>query len=279
MIGATGGLGAGVARELVARGVAVRAMTRRADAPLPDGVDAVAHADLRDPRSLADACAGVERMFLVSSPTPDQVTLETNALVAAERAGVADIVKISNIPIEGLDSGLHGNHRAVERRLAESTVTATVLQPTFFASVLARQVDLLRKGKFVMPTGAGRIAWIDPRDVASVAAAVLADPEPAAGSLVLTGPEALDAADVAARISAVTGLEIVLRQPSIATWQAGLLASGMDPWLVESTVHLYEAVARGALASVSPEVERVVGRSPRRLDEWLDAELVPLLRE
>ena len=209
-------------------------------------------ADLGDPASLLAACAGVQRMFLVSSPTAEQVTLETNAIAAAEAAGVAHVVKISNIPIPGLDAGLHGNHRAIEARLAASALAATVLQPSFFGSVLARQVGLLRRGRFVMPTGDGRIAWIDPRDIAAVAAAVLADPEPPAGALRLTGPEALGAADVAARISEVTGREIQLVQPPIDAWQAELRSSGMDPWLVESTVHLYEAVARGALADVSP---------------------------
>jgi len=38
--------------------------------------------------------------------------------------------------------------------------------------------------------------------------------------------------------------------------------TGMDEWLLGSTVHLYEAVARGALANVSPDVERVLGRPP-----------------
>ena len=60
-------------------------------------------------------------MFLVSSPTQDQVELETNAIEAAERAGVERIVKVSNIPIAGLETGLHGNHRAIERRLAASS--------------------------------------------------------------------------------------------------------------------------------------------------------------
>ena len=59
-------------------------------------------------------------MFLVSSPTQDQVELETNAIEAAEAAGVERIVKVSNIPIAGLETGLHGNHRAIERRLAAS---------------------------------------------------------------------------------------------------------------------------------------------------------------
>jgi uncharacterized protein YbjT (DUF2867 family) len=277
VIGASSRLGADMARELVANGIAVRAMTRRAEASMPEGVGEIVRADLRDPASLLAACAGVQRMFLMSSPVADQVVLETNAIAAAEATGIEHVVKISNIPIPGLDTGLHGNHRAIEARLAASTLGSTVLQPSFFASVLARQVELLRKGRFVMPTGAGRIAWIDPRDIGAVAAAVLADPEPPAGALRLTGPEALGAADVAARISEAAGREVALLQPPLDTWQAEMRSSGMDPWLVESTVHLWEAVARGALEDVSSEVERVLGRPPRPLDDWIRDELVPLL--
>jgi uncharacterized protein YbjT (DUF2867 family) len=130
-----------------------------------------------------------------------------------------------------------------------------------------------------MPTGDGRIAWIDPRDIAAVAAAVLADPEPPAGAFRLTGPEALSAADVAARIASVSGRAVSLLQPALDSWQADLRSSGMDPWLLESTVHLYEAVARDALAELSPNVERLSGRSPRPIDDWIRDELVPRLRE
>jgi uncharacterized protein YbjT (DUF2867 family) len=245
---------------------------------MPEGVDVV-RADLGNIASLREACSGVQRMFLMSSPTSAQVPLETNAIAAAEAAGVAHIVKISNIPVPGLETGLHGNHRAIEAWLASSSVRSTVLQPSFFGSVLARQIPLLRKGRFVMPTGEGRLAWIDPRDIAAVAAAVLAAPTPPAGALRLTGPEALSAADVAARIGAAAGREISLLQPSIVSWQAELRSGGMDRWLVDSTVHLYKAVANDALAELSPEVERITGHAPRPLDDWIRDELVPLLRD
>ena len=137
-------------------------------------------------------------------------------IVAAETAGVEHLVKISNLPLAALDSGLHGNHRAVERRLARSPVSSTVLQPSLFVSVLCRQIDVLRRGRLVLPTGDGAIVWIDPRDIAAVAATVLAGADPPVGPLRLTGPEALDAAGLARRLSEVTGVEVALVQPDLA---------------------------------------------------------------
>jgi len=277
VIGATGELGAAVARDLVARGIAVRAMTRRVDPLLLAGVDEVVRADLGDPSTLGAAFAGVQRVFLLSSPAADQVALETNAIVAAEIAGVQHVVKVSNLPIAGLDSGLHGNHRAIERRLASSRVASTVLQPSFFASVLLRQIALLRRRRVVLPTGDGRIAWIDPRDIAAVAGEVLASPAPPAGPLRLTGPESLAAAELAVRIGRAAGGEITLVQPDLDKWGADLKSAGMDPWLRESTLHLYAAVTTGALSDVSADVSRVLGRASRPIDDWLHDELVPRL--
>ncbi len=244
-------------------------MTRGAQPMGLEGLESTVRADLHDPATLAAAFAGVQRVFLVSSPTRDQLTVETNAIVAAERAGVEYIVKVSNLPVVGLDFGLHGNHRAIERRLAASPIASTVLQPSFFASVLLRQVALLARGRLVLPTGQGRIAWIDPRDVAEVGAALLADSATPSNALRLTGPEALTADDLATRIELAVGRDIVVVRPDLVRWRDGLLASGMDPWLVESTVHLYEAVANGALGDVLPDVERTLHRPARPIEGWL----------
>jgi len=278
VVGGTGELGFEVVRVLTDAGVEVRAMARDTPPSRRDGPYTIVRADLRDAATLGTAFADVQRVFLISSPTRDQFTVETNAIVAAERAGVEHVVKVSNLPIVGLDSGLHGTHRALERRLAQSAVASTVLQPSFFASVLRRQTALLRRGRLVLPTGDGRIAWIDPRDVAAVAASVLADPAPRPDVLRLTGPEALTADDLVRRVEQSVGREIALVQPDLAKWRADLLAGGMDPWLVDSTVHLYEAVAGGALADVDADVERVLGRPARPIDDWLREVLVPCLR-
>ena len=277
VIGGTGPLGAEVVRALTERGAAVRAVSRRLDAPRPEGAELVT-ADLADPESLDRACADAQRLFLLSSPTRDQIALETNGIDAAERAGIEHVVKISNIPIDGLDDGLHGNHRAIEHRLDASPVSSTVLQPSFFASVLERQLGLLRRGRFVMPIGRGRIAWIDPRDIAEVAAAVLASDDPPTGARRLTGPEALSARELTHRISRTCNREITLLRPKRERWHGDLVTGGMDPWLADSTYHLYDAIAHGALADVSPAVSELLGRPPRPIDDWLTDSLEPALR-
>ena len=252
VIGAAGELGRLVCDGLAARGIAVRAFVRREGAGRGGDVFV---GDLADAASIAAACAGVDRMFLVSSPTREQVVLETNAITAAERAGVERIVKISNIPIVGLDTGLHGSHRAIERRLAASPVAGVVLQPSFFTSVIDKQRDLIAHGKLVLPTGAGRIAWIDPRDIGAVAVEALVRDD-LGSPLHLTGPAALDGDEVAARLG-VRRLD-----PPLPEWRSAAVAGGLDPWLADSTVHLYAAVARGALSDVTGTVARVLGRAP-----------------
>ena len=251
VIGAAGDLGRRIIAGLRAQGDDVRGLGRRP-------VDGCTVADLSDPASLDVAFEGARRVFIQSSPVQDQVALETNAIEAAERAGVERVVKLSNIPIAGLDTGLHGNHRAIERRLDASPLFVTVLQPSFFASVIEKQRDMIDRGLFVMPTGDGKIAWIDAADIAAVAVEALVRDD-LLGPLHITGPEALSAADVAARL----GVKWVA--PPINEWRDAVVAGGLDPWLVDATVHLYEAVARGALADVTDVVPRVLGRPATRV--------------
>jgi uncharacterized protein YbjT (DUF2867 family) len=132
----------------------------------------------------------------------------------------------------------------------------TVVQPSFFASVIEKQRAMIDRGLFVMPTGDGKLAWIDPADIAAVAVEALLRDD-LLGALHITGPEALSAGDVAARL----GSRWIA--PPIDEWRDAVVASGLDPWLADSTVHLYEAVARGALAEVTDVVPRVLGRPAR----------------
>jgi uncharacterized protein YbjT (DUF2867 family) len=80
--GATGKVGQEVVRQLAAAGLPVRALVRdplRASHIRLPGVEVVI-GDLAKPETLAGPLSGAERVFLLSSPDPDQVTLQGNLI-------------------------------------------------------------------------------------------------------------------------------------------------------------------------------------------------------
>src|SRR4029077_10244358 len=103
--------------------------------------------------------------------------------------------------------------------------------PSFFSSVIERQRSQIARGKLVMPTGPGKIAWIDPTDIAAVSIEALLRDD-VSGALHITGPEALDGDEVAARLG------VQRLDPPLDLWRDAAVAGGLDPWLAESTVHL-----------------------------------------
>lgn len=90
VVGASGGIGSAVVRELLARGAAVRAVTRS-----PETADELralgaepAVGDLGEPASLGRAFTRVERMYLACPERP----AASNALALAEQCGVYHVV-------------------------------------------------------------------------------------------------------------------------------------------------------------------------------------------
>ena len=103
--GATGKVGQEVVRQLAAANVPLRAFVRdplRASHIRLPGVQ-IAVGDLAKPETLDAAMDGIDRVFLLSAPDPDQVNLQSNAIDAARRKGARHIVKVS--VAGGPDSG------------------------------------------------------------------------------------------------------------------------------------------------------------------------------
>ena len=95
--GATGNVGGGVIASLTAMGANARALVRdksKAQGLRDAGVEVVI-ADLNKPATLDAAFSGVDRVFLATPVSPDQVSLARNAIAAAKRAGSPHIVRLS----------------------------------------------------------------------------------------------------------------------------------------------------------------------------------------
>jgi uncharacterized protein YbjT (DUF2867 family) len=270
--GATGNVGSQVVRELRDRGVPLRAFVRdptRAAERLGHDVE-LAVGDFSEAASVRRAMEGADALLLACANHPCQVAYETTAIDAAAAAGVRRIVKLSTIGAEvGSPLAFWDWQGRIERHLARSGVPAVVLRSNFYMSnLLAAAEPVRREGKLVAPAGGARIAMIDPRDVAAVAAVALTADGHDGRTYVLTGPEAITYERVAEELSVVAGRRVeFVDAPDEATRQ-GLLATGAPEWFAENLVTLYGILRQGAAAQATGTVRALTGREPRSFGEF-----------
>jgi uncharacterized protein YbjT (DUF2867 family) len=175
--GANGQVGGALVEELVRRGERTRAMVRtqeRAARLAARGVEAVV-ADFERPKSLPRALDGVDRVFLMSRDDPNQPMMEAALIEVATREGVERIVKLSasgarpDNPV-----ALMRWHAQAERPLEDSGLEHTILRPQLYMQNFLRfGPSIAAEGRFAAPMGDRRLALVDVRDVARVAAAAL----------------------------------------------------------------------------------------------------------
>jgi uncharacterized protein YbjT (DUF2867 family)/ketosteroid isomerase-like protein len=271
--GATGNVGRQVVHQLLARGLRVRALVRdpdRAAQLLPVEVE-IAIGDFADRDSLASALIGVDRLFLTSANGPDQVAHETAVIDTAAAAAVNLIVKLSTLgaevgsPLPGLDW-----HGRIEQHLQRSGVPSVVLRSNLFMSNLLANADSVVGGRLLAPAAHARASFVDPADIAAVAAAVLADGQRGTDPLVLTGPTAISYTEIAAVLSAVTGrrVDYVPLAPDQA--HEALLAQGLPPWLVAHLHGAFRLLRAGTFEAVTDVVPSRLGRPARTLADWAE---------
>jgi uncharacterized protein YbjT (DUF2867 family) len=272
--GATGHVGRELIQQLVARGHAVRALTRQPEriAPLP--LVTAVRADFSDPASLGAALDGVDAVFAMSAqpifaePVPSHDLALARACVEAR---VGRVVKLSALGGGGIDpdSPIVQWVGASERAFTESGLDWTLLRPGRFMSNTLGWAAMIRgDGVVSTPLAQREAASIDPADVAAVAALALTGDGHSARSYELSGPESWSPAEEVAILSRELGRPLRVQALSDDAARAGMLRYGMS-------AHVVEAILRDADGTHGSEVlrtvEQVTGRPARRFVEWVKA--------
>ena len=278
--GATGDVGSRVVRHLLEQGIRPRIFVRDAKkvrTMFGERVE-IFIGDLADAASLESALQGIDKLFLVTTG-PQIPALDEAAAKAAKAAGLKHLVKLSSLDVQqGLAIGAW--HERGEAAIRASGVPLTFLQPTgFMSNLLAWAHSIKAEGIVRASTGAGRRAFIHSDDIAAVAAKVLTaaanDNESndtglyLGQSLPLTGPEPVTFAEVTQRIAAVIGKPLTYQPISDDEARKRYsAATGAGTEETEAHVALWRAIREGRLATVTNEVERILGRKPIPLGQW-----------
>ena len=224
--GATGLLGQGICRQFTEAGRPMRALIRRTSEQAKRaelerlGIELV-EGDLKDPASLARACAGMQTVVSTASSTFSRQrgdSIETVdrqghlALVdAAGKAGVKHFVFISFRDNPKIQYPLTAAKRAVEHALRDSGMAYTILQASYFMEIwLTPALGFDPGNGKVRLYGDGNrpISWISYRDVARAAAAAVSEPGARNMVVELGGPQALSPREVVRMFEAAGAGEI-----------------------------------------------------------------------
>jgi uncharacterized protein YbjT (DUF2867 family) len=205
--GATGVLGSEIVRRLTARGDKVRAMVRTTSAPEKierlkmQGAEIV-RADVKDPRTLFAACAGVDAVIstittiLTAQPGDSFEATDgagNEALIdAAKNAGATRFVFVSFDTSRTPDNPLSNAKKAAEDHLKASGLDYTILHgslfceswlgPMLFADPVAGTAKVYGKGT-------DKIGYVAVADVAEFAVQSLSAPIARNATIQVGGPE------------------------------------------------------------------------------------------
>lgn len=267
--GATGNIGSLVVERLVAVGerpcVFVRD-AKKARGLFGDRVE-IRVGDLAQVATMRAALAGIDSVLLINSGA-DLAARDQAAALAAKEADVRHVVKLSTLDVRtGVGTGPW--HAQGEDALRESGVAFTFIQSAaFMSNALGWAGSIGTNGVLRASTGAGRIAFIHPADIADVVTHALTTRAEEGTSLVITGPTALSYGEMAMEIGAA--INKAVRFESISDAQARKLALGWadSREYAEALVDIWRAIREDRLATVTDEVERILGRKPIPFEQW-----------
>jgi uncharacterized protein YbjT (DUF2867 family) len=258
--GANGTTGSEITRQLAAAGRPVRALLRAREnaAKLPKSGVEIAIGSFADLPSLDAAMKGVKAVFLISFDHPDQLALQANVIEAARRAGLRMIARLSasSADPESPDP-LVSNHGKGDRQLARSGLGHVLIRPQWFNQNF---LTYCPGGMIRLPAGEARLPFVDVRDIAAVTIKALSEPGHNGKAYVLTGPEALNHAEVADILSEATGKRFVYEDIPPETYRRQLIAEGASDYSADLILNLFVRMRRQGTAEVHDDIRKVLGR-------------------
>ena len=280
--GATGGLGHETIDALLTTTPAteiaalVRDASKAADLA-QRGVD-VRQADYFDYPALVQAFQGIEKVLLVSTVAfTDRLSQHRNVIDAAKEAGVqhlfyTSIQRSSDFVMpEVTESDL-----ATEAYLQASGLAYTILHNGYYFEGLGYLIGSeVPESEIRFSAGEGKIAFVKRTELAAATAALLTSEGHVNQSYTLTGSEAYSFHDVARELSALAGRPITYHSSELAPYIAQKVATGFPDFVANFFAQWGVATAHGMLAGTDDTVERLIGRKPTSLREYLKTTYFP----
>ena len=241
VIGATGNVGRPTVAGLLAKGESVRALSRSEEniASLPDGAEGVI-GDLETGDGLEAACAGVDKLFLITSNGETESARGLKAVQAATAAGVKHIVFLSvGNPAKEPAIPHYLAKLPIEEAIRNSGAQYTFLRCNFFMQTDLSIIPVIKQhGVYSVPIGSVGNNRVDTRDIADCAVRVLTEDGHAGADYYLHGPDTINGPQAAEVYAQHFGREVHYGGDDVDQWGKPVEAF-LPPWLLDSLKKMF----------------------------------------
>ncbi len=286
--GATGSLGGAVVNFLLNKvsrdeiAVLVRdAEAEKAVALKTLGVE-IRTGDYNAHDSLLKAFRGIDKLYFVSgSDIAVRTKQHENVVKAAREVGVKHVVYTSferrneseNSPIAMVAEA----HIKTEKWLKESGLTYTILRHNVYMDFIPMFIgeNALETGVIYLPAGDGRAAFVLRTDMAEASAAILTSQGHENREYHISADTAVSYAEIAAILGELSGKEIKYVSPSQQEYVKTLSEAGVPMEYVQVFAGFAEATRQGEFAHTTNTLERLIGRKPVSVREFLEQVFAP----
>ena len=222
--------------------------------------------NLEDAAAVAAAVDGANAVFAVVPAVANQLIMENNLIAAARQAGVNHYARLSSLGADpnGKDSVPRVQGQA-EQHLEQSGLSYTHIRANYFMQMFLSQAEnISQQNSFaICAVGNAEVGFIDTRDIAATAAAVLSNDGYEGKTLRLTGPELLTFPAAVEALNKAIGRTINYYDMDCAEYRKIMLKVGISEFLADHVIGLYSRIGTGGSAVTTDDVASVTGKSPR----------------
>lgn len=279
--GASGHLGQAVIRHLLesynvpaSNIVAASRDTAKLSDLAAKGVETRA-ADFDDSASLEKAFTGIDTLLIISTDAlavPGQRLKQHQAAVAAaQKAGVKHIAYTSMPNPDKSLVTFAPDHLGTEEAVKASGLPYTILRNAWYLdNYIHAMPHNLETGTWYTATADGKVSNISRDDCARAAAAVLAKGKAENKTYTLTGPELLDADEIAALVSKATGKPLATVKVSADDLRKGIESAGMPGFVAAMLASANANIAAGNFEILTNDYETLTGKKPQTSAEFFE---------
>lgn len=273
VIGGTGTVGSQVVRELLARKVVVKVLTRSEDKAkgLPTGAEGVI-GDLLDPKTVRSVFKGLDSVFML---LPVSTTETHEGLMAVNGMRMAGVEKIVYMSVHNLEQAPHlphfGSKLPIETVVKASGIPYTILRPNnFFQNDYWFKDAMLKYGIYPQPIGDLGLSRVDVRDIAEAAAIACTTPGHEGQIYNLVGPHVHTGKSTAEVWSRALGKTIAYGGNDLDAWEQQSLQF-QPAWMVFDFRLMYKFFRDKGFKATPADVDlqtNLLGHAPRSFEDF-----------